>query len=422
MRREIERWWRSEDFLWATGIEDTYIVEPHGPERRILDEYELTDHYRRYREDISLLASLGVAYARYGIPWYRISPSPGKWEWGFADEALGLLIDRGVAPILDLVHYGTPRWLEGAFAHPDFPHHMAEYGARAAERYRGQVRWYTPLNEPRVTAWYTGRLGWWPPNLRSEAGFLRVLVACAEGIQRTHHAILGAAPDALLAHVDATDLYLTQDPDLEPLAANRQEKVFLALDLVQGLVDERHPLWHELLRSGVSSSRLEAFRERPAQPDLLGLNMYPMFTVKHIVRTPSGPRTRMRYGDASLVTRLCEMYFERYRLPLFIAETATKGPVNRRIGWLEDSLESVTQLRSKGVPVLGYTWWPMFALVAWAYRQGSKPVSEYLIQMGLWDLEPGTLNRVETPVVQAYRDCVAGGLQRVGRLRVERAT
>ena len=35
------------------------------------------------------------------------------------------------------------------------------------------------------------------------------------------------------------------------------------------------------------------------------------------------------------------------------------------------------------MPVNGYTWWPMFALVAWAYRQGVKPHAAYLKQMGL---------------------------------------
>ena len=54
---------------------------------------------------------------------------------------------------------------------PDFAEHMAEYAARIAERFRGHIRWYTPLNEPRIAAWYAGRLGWWPPYRRSWRGF-----------------------------------------------------------------------------------------------------------------------------------------------------------------------------------------------------------------------------------------------------------
>ena len=43
------------DFLWATGIEDTFITEPDPGTGRTLDEYELTDHYGRWEEDLSNL-------------------------------------------------------------------------------------------------------------------------------------------------------------------------------------------------------------------------------------------------------------------------------------------------------------------------------------------------------------------------------
>ena len=39
-------------FLWMTGIEDTFISTPHPKTGRTLDEYELTDHYRVWRDDL----------------------------------------------------------------------------------------------------------------------------------------------------------------------------------------------------------------------------------------------------------------------------------------------------------------------------------------------------------------------------------
>jgi hypothetical protein len=76
---------------------------------------------------------------------------------------------------------------------------------------------------------------------------------------------------------------------------------------------------------------------------------------------------------------------------------------------------AVRNLRRRGVPVVGYTWWPLFALVAWAYRQGSLPAHRYLLQMGLWDLDE-RLRRVRTPLVDAYRALVSAGSDAVGRL------
>jgi hypothetical protein len=56
-------------FDWAVGIEDTFIPQLARTTGRLLDEYALTQHYERWREDLDLAASLGVKSMRYGIPW-----------------------------------------------------------------------------------------------------------------------------------------------------------------------------------------------------------------------------------------------------------------------------------------------------------------------------------------------------------------
>src|SRR3954467_13022088 len=96
----------SNQFLWGTGIEDTFITAPFPKTGRILDEYELTDHYRRWSADLDLIAELGVSVARYGIPWHRINPQPGVWNWESADGPLNRMLELGITPIVDLVHYG----------------------------------------------------------------------------------------------------------------------------------------------------------------------------------------------------------------------------------------------------------------------------------------------------------------------------
>ena len=127
----------------------------------------------------------------------------------------------------------------------------------------------------------------------------------------------------------------------------------------------------------------------------------------------------MPYASGDLVSRLGRLYFERYGAPLFVSETASVGSLARRRAWLDASVAATRALRQEGVPVFGYTWWPLFALVAWAYRQGRRPPAAYLLQMGLWDVDPApaaALARVRTPLVDAYRDLVAGGSDSVGRL------
>jgi hypothetical protein len=219
-------------------------------------------------------------------------------------------------------------------------------------------------------------------------------------------------------HVDATDLYLAGSADLDAEAHRRQELVFLALDLITGQVHPGHPLFDWLLAKGAGASELAWFQKRALVLDLIGINLYPLFSEKRLLRSSRGLRIRMRYASADIVERLATLYWERYRRPLFISETASEGSVARRAAWLEASVAATARVRARGIPLIGYTWWPLFALVTWAYREGRKGADDYLKQMGLWDLRPGPggLERVRTELVDRYRRLVAGGAEAVGAL------
>jgi beta-glucosidase/6-phospho-beta-glucosidase/beta-galactosidase len=360
-----------------------------------------------------------VRAARYGVPWHRIQPEPGRWDWEWTDRAIDRLLALGVEPILDLVHYGLPRWLANAYLDPDFAARMGEYAGRCAERFRGRVRWWTPLNEPRVTAWYCGKLGWWPPARRGWGGFIAVLRAVCHGIVAACAAVRAADAQNVLCHVDATDLYESPDGSLQEEVARRQEIVFLALDLISGRIDAAHPLLEWLQNQGLSDADLAWFREHAVDLDVIGINLYPLFSRKVLRRSPRGLRLRMPYADASIVERLAELYAHRYGRPVIISETATSGPVERRRAWLADSVAAVRTTRARGIPLVGYTWWPLFALVTWGYRQGTLPPERYLIQMGLWDCVGAELERVATPLVEAYRSLALSGAAAVGSLAPE---
>ena len=331
-------------FLWAVGIEDTFITSPWPATGRTLDEYELTQHYKRWREDVDLFAELGVKFVRYGIPWHRVNPARGQWDWSFPDRSLSRLLDLGIDPVVDLVHYGLPPWINDAYLNPEFPEIMAEYAGRVAERYSGRIHCYTPLNEPRVTAWYCGKLGWWPPARRGWRGFLELMNSVCRGIVKTVHRLTEVDPEILPVQVDATDLYESADATLQEEVNRRQEIVFLALDLVSGRVTPEHSLYRWLLRNGMKESDLEWFQENKISHAFIGINLYPLFSRKVLSRSPHGLRTRMPYSTADIIDRLAELYWKRYHVPLFISETASEGSISRRETWLKDSVEAAEAL------------------------------------------------------------------------------
>lgn len=422
--RPLERSLATGEFLWMTGIEDTFITAANRRTGRTLDEYALTGHYDRWRSDLDLVSELGVRAMRYGVPWHRVNPARNTWDFSWIDGPLERLLELGVHPIVDLVHYGAPAWLDGAFTNPDYSRCVAEYAARVAERYRGRIFSYTPLNEPRITAWYCGRLGLWPPYARGAAGFAKVMIAICHGIVETERALHDVDPEIVCVPADATDLYETTEPALTREVELRQSLVFLALDLTMGRLgpdDARHARLREL---GVTARALDWFGENAVTPRVIGLNLYPMFSHKVLRRRGGRLRVAMPYAGAELLEKLVALYYERYGVPLLITETASRGSIGRRRAWLSDSVDAVARARSRGLPIVGYTWWPMFALVRWGYLAGRLPPAAYLEQMGLWDLEPeagGGLRRVPTALVDDYRTLASGGSRSAGPLSKSRS-
>src|SRR5690606_25061076 len=132
----------------------------------------------------------------------------------------------------------------------------------------------------------------------------------------------------------------------------RQEIVFLALDLVTGRVGPDHPLHAWLLAKGATHTEIEWFQAHAVEPDLIGINLYPLFSDKRLVRARGGLRIRMRYASAEIIDRLAELYWRRYRRPLIISETASEGAVARRRAWLEDSVAAIARVRARAVPLV----------------------------------------------------------------------
>lgn len=409
------------DFIWATGIEDTFVPQAR-PGTRPLDEYALMGHYEHWREDLALIRDLGVRAVRWGIPWYRVEPGPGQFDWSWIDQVLPYIVeDLGITPILDLMHYGTPLWLDRSFAGEEYPRAVARYARAVAERYRGLVRWYTPLNEPLINADYCGRRGIWPPYLRGDGGFLTVMSNIALGIVNTVEAIREVQPDALMVYVEAVGISQAEDEDLRALALEETMRRFLGFDLITGRVTSDHALRPWLLRNGVRLSTLRELVARHVSPECIGLNFYPQWSTRQIIQNRQGRVVNRITGrNGTGFAELINLYHARYSAPVMITETSAFGNHALRLRWLTRSLADIKMLRSRGIPVIGYTWFPLFTMVDWRYRTGKDPVERYYINLGLYTLRGGDDARwAATPLVDEFRRAAANPAESVGSLNLE---
>ena len=409
------------DFIWASGIENTFVPQIRGG-YRALDEYELMGHYEHWREDLALGAELGLQAIRWGVPWYRVEPTQGQFDWSWTDQVIPYLVnDLGITPIIDLMHYGCPFWLKREFASDEYPWAVAAYAAAFARRYGDLIRWYTPLNEPLVNALMCGKRGIWPPYLRSESGYLRVMVQIAKGIINTVAAIKAIVPDALMVHVEATGLSHAARQDLQGLAVEDQRRGFLCYDLITGLVTAEHPLFPWLVRNGISPNELAALVERRIELDVLGLNFYPQWSVQRLDVDSRGRLTyRAAERDGSSFASIISDYHARYNAPVLITETSAVGSEGIRSQWLESSVAAIKTLRGAGVPVLGYTWFPLFTMIDWRYRYGTAPLEKYYLDLGLYKRNQTTAagRWQATPLVAQFQGYVANAAASVGAVVV----
>ncbi|PTX64438.1 glycosyl hydrolase family 1 [Melghirimyces profundicolus] len=395
-------------FFWATGIEDTFIPQS-GPGKRALDEYELTDHYNQWRKDLDRAAELGVSMMRYGVPWYRVNPAPGVFDWGWMDRVLEYMVqEKGIVPIVDLMHYGTPLWLEDQFIHPDYEDRVSEYAMKFAERYRGLVRYYTPLNEPYVNAEFCGEIKRWPPCLEGERGFVAIMRNLCRGIIKTVRGIRSVDPDSVMVHVDATGWFYPGSPELAEKADHLFHKRLLCFDLISGRVDEGHILSGWLAANGLVREELEWFRRHAISLDIVGVNYYPELSVFKVIEEDGTVTLKPVWGGTEGLKTTISAYYNRYRRPIFLTETSTNEKVASRERWLSESVQAIRELREEGIPVIGYTWWPLYDLVNWDYREGDASMAEYIEPMGLWSLEEESGLWVRKPlgVVSAFKEVV----------------
>ncbi|MEV0643695.1 GH1 family beta-glucosidase [Phytomonospora sp. NPDC050363] len=112
------------------------------------------DHYHRWPEDLALLGELGVGAYRFSTSWSRVVPEasgkPNAAGLDFYERLTDALLERGVAPVVNLYHWDLPQWAqdEGGWRDRDTVARYAEYAGIVAGRLGDRVATWSTFNEP----------------------------------------------------------------------------------------------------------------------------------------------------------------------------------------------------------------------------------------------------------------------------------
>src|SRR5690348_7629239 len=117
------------------------------------------DHYHRYRDDVALMASLGISAYRFSTSWSRVFPTgsgPINPEGiDFYSRLVDTLLGAGIKPVLTLYHWDLPQELEdlGGWTNRDTAYRFRDYAAVVAETLGDRVAVWATLNEPWCSAY-----------------------------------------------------------------------------------------------------------------------------------------------------------------------------------------------------------------------------------------------------------------------------
>ncbi|WP_156726584.1 GH1 family beta-glucosidase [Streptomyces apocyni] len=436
------------DFLWGAATAAYQIegaTQEGGRTSSIWDTFSHTpgkvlggdtgdtacDHYHRWRDDVRLMAELGLRSYRFSVSWPRVQPTgrgPAVQRGlDFYRELVDELLAHDITPAVTLYHWDLPQELESAFPsghaagggwpERDTAHRFAEYAGIVAEALGDRVARWTTLNEPWCSAFLGYGSGVHAPGRTEPVAALRAAhhlnLAHGLGVQALRAALPARARIGISLNPSAVRPLTASAEDLDAqrridALANR---VFTG-PLLKGtypqdlLTDTAHLTdW-----SFVRPDDLAAIK----QPlDFLGINYYAPAVVSAASGEvdPSAPR-RDGHGDSphspwpgsesvlfhhapgeltamgwpvdptGLTDLLLQYTAEAPGVPLFITENGAAyddkpnpdGSVHdpERVRYLHGHLAAVHQAIRAGADVRGYYLWSLLDNFEWSYGYSKR--------------------------------------------------
>lgn len=399
-----------EGFLWGAATAahqveggndncDTWAEEWAEGSPYVDKSGDAIDHYHRFRDDIALLASLGLKAYRFSVEWARVEPREGE----FSAEALAhyravvdACVEHGLEPVITLHHFTSPKWLMplGGWRGERTPALFARYVERVMPALGTAVKRVVTLNECNIGVLLQSMfasLGFVPPigvDVKSwRAPGWRNSAAQACGTDAATYCAFQMAGDERgvatisAAHVAAREVIRRVAPGVQ---------VGLALALSQpqhipGGEESAARMWHGNFRQWL--------------PAIQGDDFFALQNYTREIHGPDGQvappadaeSTGARYEFApQAVASVARRVAHELKLPILITENGYCGDDDtRRVEFLQQALAGLHAAIADGVPLIGYTCWSGFDNFEWVFG--------YAMRFGLIAVDRSTQQRTPKP-------------------------
>ncbi|GAA3068828.1 GH1 family beta-glucosidase [Streptosporangium carneum] len=374
------------------------------------------DHYHRYRDDVRMMAGLGLGAYRFSVSWPRVQPdgagAVNRRGLDFYSRLVDELLAHGVDPWVTLYHWDLPQALEDAGGWParDTAERFADYAAVVHDALGDRVRNWGTVNEPWCAAFLGYASGEHAPGRREPA----------RAVRAAHHLLLGHGLATAAMRAQRADSRIGGCVNLYAVSPQTSSPADLdAARRVDGL--QNRFFLDALLRGEYPADVLEDLGEAAgfaqegdlevisAPLDMLLVNYYSRFTVsgvpggaasaaaapieagspwvgsEHVSFVEGGrPVTAMGWeidhdGLREILLRLAEEY---PGVPLVVSENGAafddvadadgfvRDPERR--DYIEAHLRACHDAIQAGAPLEGYFAWSLMDNFEWAWGYGKR--------------------------------------------------
>jgi beta-glucosidase/6-phospho-beta-glucosidase/beta-galactosidase len=278
--------------------------------------------------------------------------------------------------VVDLCHFGLPDHYRG-FCDPAWVEGFGRYVEAFIARYRDPL-FFTPVNEPMITAMCSGFLGIWNDRRASRSDYMTALthvtLANLEALAR-----INADRPAWWIGAEGFGCHIAVTPEDEPAAEAARALEQLVWDLHFGVAPRPEVADVADLVDPTILRRVEALAG-PGERVVAGHDFYPVSVTVH------GEQSNPLTIDERIAAyeREATNWYARYQRPFWVAETSNLGlDVADGPEWLHKLTAALDRLRANGLPVHGLCWYSRGDQYDW-HTMLTRPVGE-ITEVGLFD-------------------------------------
>lgn len=416
------------------------------------------DHYHRYKEDVALMAEMGLQTYRFSIAWARIFPK-GHGEVNlegvqFYTELIDECLKYGIEPMVTLYHWDIPQALVeeyGGWESPKVVEDFVHYATFLFNQFKGKVKYWITINEQNIFTTFGWLTAMHPPGKFDDEKMY---------YQVNHHVFLAHAKSVLAfkeimpeGKIGASFAYspsyaLNSDP-IHAMAKMDFDnlKNFWWMDVY---AYGRYPKnsYHYLEQKGVAPIVTEAdqtiLKQAAALIDFMGVNYYQTSVAEYNPIDGVGPYGEMNTTgkkgtgqvtgipglyknptnthlkttdwdwviDPSGLRYACKEITSRYDLPIVISEnglgafdtlTDTQEIHDAyRIEYLSKHIEELMKASEEGCEIWAYCTWSFTDLLSWLNGYQKRYGFVYVDR----DEVGGSLNRYKKDSYYWYKEVI----------------